>query len=29
MKDLGLARIATYDRKHFGRIPWIEIVDLD
>ena len=28
MRDLGLARIATYDRKHFGRIPWIEIVDL-
>ena len=28
MRDLGLVRIATYDRKHFGRIPWIEIVDL-
>ncbi len=28
MKDLGLTRIATYDRKHFGRIPWLEIVDL-
>lgn len=28
MKDLGLVRIATYDRKHFGRIPWVEILDL-
>lgn len=28
MKDLGLVQIATYDRKHFGRIPWVEIVDL-
>lgn len=28
MKDLGLARIATYDRKHFGRIRGLEIVDL-
>ena len=28
MRDLGLARIATYDRKHFGRFPWIEIADL-
>ena len=28
MRDLGLARIATFDRKHIGRIPWIQIIDL-
>ncbi len=28
MKDRGLTRIATYDRKHFARIPWVEIVEL-
>ena len=27
MKDLGISRIATYDRKHFGRIPWVEIFE--
>ena len=27
MKDLGISRIATYDRKHFGRIPWLEIFE--
>jgi predicted nucleic acid-binding protein len=27
MKDLGITRIATYDRKHFGRIPWVEIIE--
>ena len=28
MRDMGLVRIATYDRKHFGRIPWLEVLDL-
>jgi predicted nucleic acid-binding protein len=28
MKDIGLRQIATCDRKHFNRIPWLEIVDL-
>ncbi len=28
MKDLALARIATYDRRHFSRIPWVEVVDI-
>ena len=28
MKDRNLRRIATYDRKHFARIPWVEIVEL-
>ncbi len=28
MKELGLARIATFDRKHFGRVTWIEVIDL-
>ena len=27
MKDLGITRIATYDKKDFGRIPWIEIFE--
>lgn len=27
MKDQGLTRIATYDRKHFSRIPWIQIIE--
>jgi predicted nucleic-acid-binding protein len=27
MKDRGLTRILTYDRKHFARIPWLEIVE--
>jgi hypothetical protein len=27
MKDLGITRIATYDRKHFGRIPWVEMIE--
>ena len=28
MKDHELTRIATYDRKHFGRVPWVEIIEL-
>lgn len=28
MKDQGLAEILTYDRKHFARIPWVQIGDL-
>jgi len=27
LKDIGLAQIATFDRKHFGRVPWVEIVE--
>jgi len=27
MKDRGLTRILTYDRKHFARVPWLEIVE--
>lgn len=27
MRDRGLSRIATYDRKHFARIPSLEIVE--
>jgi uncharacterized protein len=27
MKERGLTRIATYDRKHFGRISWVEIIE--
>ena len=26
MKEHDLQRIATWDRKHFGRMPWVEIV---
>jgi len=28
MKDQGLTEIVTYDRKHFARIPWVQIVEL-
>jgi uncharacterized protein len=28
MKDQGLTEILTYDRKHFARIPWVQIGDL-
>lgn len=28
MKDRGLTQIFTYDRKHFARIPWVQIRDL-
>lgn len=28
MKDRGLTQILTYDRKHFSRVPWVEIRDL-
>lgn len=28
MKDRELTRVATYDRKHFARIAWVEIVEL-
>jgi predicted nucleic acid-binding protein len=27
LKDHGLTRILTYDRKHFARVPWLEIVE--
>ena len=27
IKDRGLTRILTYDRKHFARVPWLEIVE--
>ncbi len=27
MKDRGLTRILTYDRKHFARVPWLEAVE--
>ena len=26
LKEEQIARIVTYDRKHFGRVPWLEIV---
>lgn len=25
MKEREIEQIATYDRKHFGRVPWVEI----
>ena len=28
MRDHELTRIATYDRKHFRRVPWVEILEL-
>ena len=28
MKERGLAQILTYDRKHFARVPWVQIGDL-
>ena len=28
MKDHELTRVATYDRKHFSRIPWVNILEL-
>jgi predicted nucleic-acid-binding protein len=28
MKDHGLTQILTYDRKHFARVPWVQIADL-
>ncbi len=27
MKGRGLTRILTYDRKHFSRVPWLEVVE--
>ena len=27
MKEKGLTEILTYDRKHFARVPWIQIED--
>lgn len=27
LQRAGLRRIATYDRKHFGRVPWLEVVE--
>ncbi len=28
MREQGLTQILTYDRKHFARIPWVQIADL-
>lgn len=28
MKERGLTHIVTYDRKHFARVPWVEIEDV-
>jgi len=28
MKEQGLTEILTYDRKHFARIPWVQIREL-
>ena len=28
MKEQGLTTILTYDRKHFARVPWVQIGDL-
>jgi predicted nucleic acid-binding protein len=28
MREQGLTQILTYDRKHFARIPWIQIAEL-
>lgn len=28
MKTQGLTQILTYDRKHFARIPWVQIWDM-
>ena len=25
LKEQGIKRIVTYDRKHFSRVPWVEI----
>jgi predicted nucleic-acid-binding protein len=27
LKEEGLKRIATFDRKHFGRVDWLEILE--
>ena len=27
LKDEDLTRIATFDRKHFGRVTWLDIVE--
>jgi predicted nucleic-acid-binding protein len=27
LKERALNRIVTYDRKHFGRVPWLEIAE--
>ncbi len=28
MRERGLTKILTYDRKHFDRVPWVEIGNL-
>ena len=28
MRDRGRTQIPTYDRKHFARVPWVQIGDL-
>jgi predicted nucleic-acid-binding protein len=27
LRERGLDRIITYDRKHFGRVPWLEVAE--
>jgi len=27
LKDAGLWQIVTYDRRHFARVPWLEVVE--
>jgi predicted nucleic-acid-binding protein len=27
LKDIGITEILTYDRKHFGRVNWLQIVE--
>lgn len=28
MREFGFTQIVTYDRKHFARVPWVQIADL-
>ena len=28
MREYGLTEIVTHDRKHFARVPWVQIADL-
>lgn len=27
VREQGLTRVVSYDRKHFGRVPWLEVVE--
>jgi predicted nucleic acid-binding protein len=27
LRSRGIGDIATYDRKHFGRVPWLQIIE--